>query len=156
MDKKKTSFAIKCDRVLIVITPVIIATIAFFGVKYICKKYDFIVQIEEGIDNYKMMLDIWGTLLGFLITAVSILLILGDGKFINMIKATGHYTTILLSYGSCCIHLFIVIVLDLVCIFGKVWDMNCFAALCAFSVDTMLTVGFCLFFLFALVLKANR
>lgn len=101
------------------------------------------------------MLSIWGTLLGFLITAVSILLTIGEGKFLNMLKSTGHYQTILFSYVICCVHLLLVVVLAIVCVFIKIWNMNLFAVLCAAVIDTVFRVGFCLLFLFVIVLKAN-
>lgn len=155
MADRQTSRAVKADRIIIAVLPIGISIAAYFIVRYICKKMGFEITSVDGIEDYKIMLSIWGTLLGFLITAVSILLTIGEGKFLNMLKSTGHYQTILFSYVICCVHLLLVVVLAIVCVFIKIWNMNLFAVLCAAVIDTVFRVGFCLLFLFVIVLKAN-
>lgn len=155
MADRQTSRAVKADRIIIAVLPIGISIAAYFIVRYICKKIGFEISSVDGIEDYKIMLSIWGTLLGFLITAVSILLTIGEGKFLNMLKSTGHYQTILFSYVICCVHLLLVVVLAIVCVFIKKWNMNLFAVLCAAVIDTVFRVGFCLLFLFVIVLKAN-
>lgn len=155
MADRQTSRAVKADRIIISVLPIGISIAAYFIVRYICKKIGFEISSVDGIEDYKIMLSIWGTLLGFLITAVSILLTIGEGKFLNMLKSTGHYQTILFSYVICCVHLLLVVVLAIVCVFIKKWNMNLFAVLCAAVIDTVFRVGFCLLFLFVIVLKAN-
>ena len=155
MANPKVSHAVKFDRTIIIVLPLAVSVISYFVIHYFCLKYNFIIDSIEGLDNFKTMLGIWGTLLGFLITAISILLALGEGKFINMLKSTGHFKTILLSYIICCIHLLVAVILAVICVFCKIWNMNFFAILCAASIDTMLMVAICLFFLFALVLRVN-
>lgn len=155
MADRQTSRAVKADRIIIAVLPIGISIAAYFIVRYICKKIGFEISSVDGIEDYKIMLSIWGTLLGFLITAVSILLTIGEGKFLNMLKSTGHYQTILFSYVICCVHLLLVVVLAIVCVFIKIWNMNLFAVLCAAVIDTVFRVGFCLLFLFVIVLKAN-
>lgn len=155
MADRETSGAVKADRILIAVLPIGISVIAYFVIQYICKKYGFEITSDDGIEDYKIMLSIWGTLLGFLITAVSILLTIGEGRFLNMLKATGHYQTILYSYVICCVHLLLVLILAIVCVFIKIWTMALFAILCSAVIDTVLRVGICLFFLFAIVLRAN-
>ena len=155
MADRQTSRAVKADRIIIAVLPIGISIAAYFIVRYICKKIGFEISSVDGIEDYKIMLSIWGTLLGFLITAVSILLTIGDGKFLNMLKSTGHYQTILFSYVICCVHLLLVVVLAIVCVFIKIWNMNLFAVLCAAVIATVFRVGFCLLFLFVIVLKAN-
>ena len=155
MADRQTSRAVKADRIIIAVLPIGISIAAYFIVRYICKKIGFEISSVDGIEDYQIMLSIWGTLLGFLITAVSILLTIGEGKFLNMLKSTGHYQTILFSYVICCVHLLLVVVLAIVCVFIKIWNMNLFAVLCAAVIDTVFRVGFCLLFLFVIVLKAN-
>lgn len=156
MSNKNPSNAIKVDRILITICPLIISVLSYFLIDFLCKKYLFVINSTDGIDHYKTMLSIWGTLLGFLITAVSILLTPSDGKYITMLKTTGHYQTILLTYVICCIHLLSAVVLSIICVFFKIWNMKLFAVLCAISIDTMLMVAICLFFLFTLIIKINN
>lgn len=153
--KQKTSKAIIKDRVIILFLPILISLLAFYVINNACVKHSFIISEVDGIDNIKTMLGIWGTLLGFLITAVSILLALDDGKFLSMLKNTGHYKTILLSYIICCLHLFVAVVISVICIFVKMWSMTIFAVMCAIAIDTMVLVAVCLFFLFVLVVRVN-
>lgn len=104
----------------------------------------------------KHMLDIWGTLLGFLITAVSLFLTIGDGKYMNTLKSSGHFATVLYSYIICCIHLFVAVVFALIIVFLKVWNMTVFILLCATVIDTLIIVAICLFFLFFIVINTNK
>lgn len=155
MENEKTSKSIIIDRICIIFIPVIISIVSFFTINHICNKYGFCIEVLDGIEDFKVMLSVWGTLLGFLITAVSILLTLGDGKFLGILKKTGHFETILLSYVVCCIHLLIAVVVAIVCVFGRIWSMTIFSVMCAATVDTILMVAICLFFLFTLVVRIN-
>lgn len=98
--------AIRQDRIIIFLCPIIAAIISYFVFKGLFGKYNIIISSTDGLDDCKLMLDIWGTLLGFLITAVSLFLTIGDGKYMNTLKSSGHFTTVLYSYVICCIHLF--------------------------------------------------
>lgn len=153
---QRASKAIIRDRVIIIVLPILVSVVAFKIIYYLCNEYKFIISIQDGLDDVKTMLGIWGTMLGFLITAVSILLALNDGKFLDMMKKTGHYKTVLLAYIVCCIHLFVATVLAIICIFIKMWSMKLFAVLCALVIDTMLLIAICLLFLFILVVRVNE
>ena len=78
MENKQPPWAVKIDRIGIMIIPVIISIGVFFAISYFCKKSAFSIDANEGIEDFKVMLGVWGTLLGFLITAVSIFLTLKD------------------------------------------------------------------------------
>lgn len=155
MANPKVSGAIKVDRVSILLLPVLLAFVFFFIIKKLSVECAFFIDANDGIEDIKTILSIWGTLLGFLITAVSILLTLGNGKFLDMLKVTGHYKTILLSYVTCCLHLLIAIGFAIICIFGRIWSMQVFSIMCAMALDTLIMVAVCLFFLFALVVRVN-
>ena len=148
MREKKLTKAIKFDRLFICTIPIIISLILFVVVKaFLGKENTFLITEEEGIDNLKMLLGMWGTLLGFLITSISILLTLGDGKLVNMLKQTGHYKTILIAYVCCSLHLFIAVLISLICVLLKWWSINVFTLMCALCADTMVILAVCLYFL---------
>ncbi len=155
MTKSKSSKAVKMDRTVITLLPVLIAVVCYNIINKMCIKYEFVIEKCNGIDDFKTILGIWGTLLGFLITAVSILLTLGNGRFLDMLKVTGHYKTILLSYVACCLHLLVAIIFATICIFGEIWSMQFFSIMCAMAVDTLIMVAVCLFFLFTLVIRIS-
>lgn len=155
MIKSKSSKAVKIDRIVIMLLPVLIAVACYIIINKLCIKYEFVIDKCIGIDDFKTILGIWGTLLGFLITAVSILLTLGNGRFLDMLKVTGHYKTILLSYVACCLHLLAAIVFAVICIFCEIWSMQFFSIMCAMAVDTLIMVAVCLLFLFTLVIRIS-
>ena len=88
----------KIDKMIILILPLIIGLITTL----LLPKND--MDIQTGIDNCKMMLDIWGVMLGFIITALSILLTVHENRFVKMLIDTGHFSTVLFSYIICCIY----------------------------------------------------
>lgn len=153
MSSQAVSKSIKKDRKIIALLPFFVSVVAFLVIKFCTKKNSFVIDRLDGLEDYKIMLSIWGTLLGFLITAVSILLTMGKDKFLDMLKDTGHYKTILFSYLMCCLHLLLAVILAIVCVFMKIWNMTLFAILCATVLDTVIRVAICLIFLFAIVMK---
>ena len=157
MANSKETRAIKKDKRIVFLLPIICGIITLVVVNYfLSKNSTFIISVEEGIDDFKTVLGIWGTLLGFMIAAVAIIITLGNDKFVDLLKDTGHYNTILFSYGLCCIHLFLAVILALVCIFFRIWKMKVFMILCAVSVDIMVIVAICLFFLLGIIGKMNK
>lgn len=148
--------AIRRDRIFIFLIPIVVAIVFFFILKGTINKYNIEVNTVDGLDDCKLMLDIWGTLLGFLITAVSLFLTIGDGKYMNTLKSSGHFATVLYSYIICCIHLFVAVVFALIIAFLKVWNMTVFILLCATVIDTLIIVAICLFFLFFIVINTNK
>lgn len=157
MANSKETRAIKKDKRIVFLLPIICGIITFFVVNYfLSKNSTFIISVEEGIDDFKTVLGIWGTLLGFMIAAVAIIITLGNDKFVDLLKDTGHYNTILFSYGLCCIHLFLAVIFALVCIFFRIWKMKVFMILCAVSVDIMVIVAICIFFLLGIIGKMNK
>lgn len=151
---KKASKAIIRDRIIINLAPVCVAATLFFVVRRNVNAVMLMSQ-EDWFGILGMMLSLWGTLLGFMITAASILLAFNDGNIIKMLKDTGHYSTILMCYASCCIHLLVAIVYTCICIFARLWGIPFFAFLCAVAIDTLLMVVVCLYFLFVIILKQN-
>lgn len=157
MANSKETRAIKKDKRIISLLPIICGVVTFFVANcFLSKNNTFIISIEDGIDDFKTVLGIWGTLLGFMIAAVAIIITLGNDKFVDLLKDTGHYNTILFSYGLCCVHLFLAVILALVCIFFRIWKMKVFMILCAVSVDIMVIVAICLFFLLGIIGKMNK
>lgn len=151
---KKTSKAIIRDRLFINMAPICVAIVLFFVIKRNATVFE-LMSPEDWFGILETMLSLWGTLLGFMITAVSILLAFNDGNIIKMLKATGHYRTILMSYISCCVHLLGAVVFACTCIFARFQGSLLFSVLCSIAIDTLLMVVFCLYFLFVIILKQN-
>ena len=102
------------------------------------------------------VIDIWGILLGFVITAVSILLTIGENSFINALVATNHMQSIIFSYVMSSFYLFISIIIALVLLIIKTWNMNIFVVFISINVCIVVAMGLSIYFLFAIVLQMNR
>ena len=93
---------VKCihikDRLAIGLIPIVVAAIS---VNVLIPKNE--IGLKEGIDDCKMMLDIWGVMLGFVITALSILLTSHENRYVKTLIDTKHFSTVLFSYAICCI-----------------------------------------------------
>ena len=102
------------------------------------------------------MLDIWGVMLGFVITALSILLTIHENRYVKMLIDTKHYSTVLFSYAFCCTYLFIAVIVSIILIYGKIWN-NCIYILFKILIVTTITsLGIALFFMFKIIFKGNN
>lgn len=143
----------KKDRILISLLPVIILIAVGSVVYFLSGRQNFLFNTDNGIENVKTILGVWGTILGFMITSVSILVTMGDNNFLKAMKDSGHFVTILYTYVCTCFHLLMAVIFAIVLVFGNFWCKILFALTCAFIADTFVMVAICLFFLFCIVLK---
>ena len=65
------------------------------------------------IEINKITLDLEGTLLGFIITVVSILVAFNGSKLTEEVKQTGHFKTVLFIYLITCAELFVSIIFSM-------------------------------------------
>lgn len=142
------------DRLFINLVPIFVSVVLFFVIKQKTNVFE-LMSSGDWFGILETMLSLWGTLLGFMITAISILLAFNDGKVIKMLKDTGHYRTILMCYASCCIHLLTAVVFACTCIFARFMGKVLFSVLCSIALDTLLMIVLCLYFLFVIILKQN-
>lgn len=80
---RPVSRAIKKDRIVINCVPIVISVIAFFCIERQLK-VGTLMNEQDGLSLIETMIGVWGTLLGFMITAASILLAFNDGSIIKM------------------------------------------------------------------------
>lgn len=129
---------------------VIIACIICTEMKSRNVKIDAINMIEVA----KTMIGVWGTLLGFIITAESILVAFSNGTITGEFKQTGHYMTVIFQYTQTSIKL-LVYIFAFVCIISlnkfSIVEMFLFIL---FSVMTFIDV-FISFFILILMLKMS-
>lgn len=76
---------------------------------------EWIIDVTNMIEVSKVMIGVWGTLLGFIITAESILVAFSNGTITSDFKRTGHYMTVIFQYTQTSVKLLIYI-LAFVCI----------------------------------------
>ncbi len=86
------------DRILLTVVPLIIGII----VSAIIYAYIKVNEIDTSWFNAQSvigtLLGIWATLIGFVITAVSILIAFNGSSYTEIIRQSGHYFTIMFLY----------------------------------------------------------
>ena len=66
MANSKETRAIKRDKKIIFLLPIITGIITFGAVRYfLSKNSTFIISVADGIDDFKTLLGIWGHVIGF-------------------------------------------------------------------------------------------
>ena len=141
----------KKDRFLINLIPFVVGiVVAVLTSLFITEE-----SVGQLINIVSSMLEVWGILLGFMIAAVSVLLSFNDGRFITLLKASGHYKTVLLAFMYCCFHLLVGVVLAMVLLLYQITAPIFYNLLCGLAVDTVVIVGECLYFLLLVVIKVE-
>ena len=105
------------------------------------------VTAESFFASLQVIIGVWATLLGFIITTVSILLTFTGSKLTEEIKATGHYKTILFSYLLTCFELLIFLLLSLLVLITGVYSGIMVKVLIAGVIISLTDIFICLFFL---------
>ncbi len=149
------SAAVKRDRIGINGIPIVIAVLVFLLILF-CVKDEQLMGESQGLNISASLIAVWATCLGFMITAVSILLALNTNDYIEMLKRTGHYKTILICFVSCCFHIWLALAMVILFTIVQHWSVLVFAFLCASTIDVLLIMVICLYFLLAIVIKTNN
>ena len=137
------------DTIVINIFPSIVAIIVALLVHFSG------MENEKWFNVLEVLIGVFGTILGFMVAVVSVLLAFNDGRMITLIKKTGHYKTILLTYMICCFHLFIALFISLAMVIADAYGEVYYKVECGLFTDSMVIVGVCLLFLYALIKKID-
>lgn len=121
-----------------------------------CGKQLLIVDKEKGIDLLKTILDIWGILLGFIFTATSILLTIGENQYVKLLKDTNHFPNILFSYVMAGTYLLMAITFGIVLLFADVWGECIFNIFLCLNIIIIVSMAMCVKFLFNIILNMDR
>ncbi len=139
------------DKISITIISFILPAIVCFILKlYI--KYD--INKFNGIEVTKTLLGTWATLLGFIITATSILITMGGKEYIQAFKESAHYSTVLLTYCFASFALLIATIFSIIVVCLNIWNEFLFYFLIYLIISTLLLLFFCVLFLFFMILKS--
>lgn len=109
-----------CRRFCLFIVPCVIgAAFAWFTCKILTAR-EWEINVNSMLDISKVMIGLWGTVLGFIITAESILIAFDSGSITSEFKKTGHYMTVIFQYTQTSIKLLITIfALVIISVIGK-------------------------------------
>ena len=149
------TWANKIDKVIIIFLPILIG-IAGNIICNKCGKQLLIVDKEKGIDLLKTVLDIWGILLGFIFTATSILLTIGENQYVKLLKDTNHFPNILFSYVIAGTYLLVAITFGIVLLFVDIWGECIFNIFLCLNIIIIVSMAMCVKFLFNIILNMDR
>jgi hypothetical protein len=119
-------------------------------------KINYDINQIEWEEFMKFLLNTWVTLLGFLITAVSILLTFNGGQKSDIIKDSEHFPTILFSYLYFCFLLFVFLIFFVPVLFIQIWNYNILLLLVFSATCTAIQLLISLYFLFVIVWTAIK
>lgn len=111
---------------------------------------------EVGHDLMETMTGVLGTMLGFVITAISILLTLGNNKFIELLIVSGHMQNIILSYVMASVWLLAALVYSISILFVQGWGKSIFVIFVGLNIAVAVSMIICIYFLFMIVLQMHR
>lgn len=136
----------KKDKIIIILLSFVTPIIVCLTLKFIIKTP--VPDKENGIDIFKTLLGVWATLLGFIVTAESILIAMGGKEdYIQAFKNSKHYNTVLFTYSITGLDLFFATAFSIFVICSKFWNELCYYILLFLIVSSMFLIFFCLLFL---------
>lgn len=93
----------------------VIALVITIALVCFTKKYlDMNKVIENFIDLQSTMIGVFATVLGFIITAISIILTIKETSFIQLLKQTGHYEGLMKVFFDVCYLSLICMILSII------------------------------------------
>lgn len=95
------------EKIIIFVLPIIVGSLIMIGIYNNYRIADFQIDEANCKSTVNNMMGIYATLLGFSITAESILVTFQGGEFSNLIIKAGHLKTVLFSFMLTNISLFI-------------------------------------------------
>lgn len=153
MARQKITRANICDRIIITLIPLLLGIIGSCIFKGVFKRN---IDANAGLELVKTVFDVWGVLLGFVITAVSILLTVGENSFIRLLIDANHMQNIIYSYVVASFHLFLAIVFALILLFTKIWCQFIFYIFMGMNITIVFAIAISLYFLFAIALSMHE
>ena len=144
----------RTDKIIIFAISFILPVFICVALKFLFDYNSYDVCSFEGVEVSKTLLGTWATLLGFIVTAESILITMGGKEYIQAFKESRHYKTVLLTYFSTSFVLLSATIFSIVIICLNIWDTVLFYILIYLILSTFLLLFFCILFLFFMVYKS--
>lgn len=145
----------KRDKGIIFVISFIVPLLFCFLFNKYLQKIGYNIKDFAGVEIIKTLLGIWATLLGFIITATSILLTMGGKEYIIAFKESKHYSTVLYTYFLSSFSLFVATIFGIYVICVNTWNHFLFLTLLYIIIVTLLLILFSILFLFFLAFKSD-
>lgn len=130
-----------------IILPIVIGAVIALLVGNSIKKTGYLIDCDYMIDVVTTVIGIWGTILGFIISAESILIGFNGSGRIQEISKTRHYRIILYTYLITCCNLLLCLVIFIPIIILNYFNLYIFCLFIMAIVISLIDVGLCIFYL---------
>jgi|GEM_PF-912330 len=141
---------------LICILPLVISCAISWLIVLLAKRAGYVIDCVVMIEIVKTMLGIWGTLLGFIITAVSILIGFNGNERTKDIMNSRHYKTILYTYMITCFTLLLCIAIFIPVVMINKFSLNLLYIFSSTLIITLIYVFLCLLYLTLIIVTALK
>lgn len=145
----------KSDRIWLSLLPVVISAVICILIKKHLGEIQYDVQKIDYSSVIDTMLTIWITLMGFVITAVSILIAFDGSEYTKEIRESGHYKTVMYMYLYTSFVLFIAICVFIPVNIISIWNMAILIILNFFIILSLELFLLCIIFLFLVLHTAK-
>lgn len=129
------------------ILPICVGVVAGFSLFFFIKKIGYDVNDSDFFDMVNTLIGILATLLGFIITAESILIGINGNKRMNEIIQTRHYKNVIYTYSYTCFILLICLITFIIVNLLKLCDLFIYTVFVSEIIISLLYVGMCIFML---------
>ena len=143
-------------KIFLFIIPIAAGAIcSYFTCKTLAAK-EWRIDEKNMLEVSKIMIGLWGTVLGFIITAESILIAFDSGSITSEFKKTGHYMTVIFQYTQTSIKLLISILVFVIVIVINKFSLHVLAILMGLTVMNFIDVLVSLGILYLMMRMASR
>lgn len=115
----------------------------------------YLIECKIWIEIVKTLLGIWGTLLGFIVTALSIILAISNSPFLELLNKSGHMKSIMFSYVITSLTLFGATSFGILVMCFNTFNRITLRIVIFFIFSTMLSLIISLFFLFSIIFNSK-
>lgn len=133
--------------ILSIILPMFIGGFVALLVGNGIRKTGYLIDSDHMSNVITTVIGIWGTILGFIISAESILIGFNGSGRIHEISQTRHYRIILYTYLITCCNLLLCLVIFIPIIILKYFSIFIFCLFVMAIVISLIDVGLCIFYL---------
>lgn len=143
------------DKIVITVVSIIIPSIVVIILDYFLQSKGYDYSSFDGKEIAKTLVGVWATLLGFMITSVSILVTLGGNEYVLAFRKSQHYHTVMYTNTITSILMLAATVFCIVIMCLNIWNRVCFNIFIFLLISTFVSLILSVYFLFFLVFKSR-
>lgn len=143
------------DKIVITVVSVIIPIVAVIILNWFLQSKGYDYSSFDGKEIVKTLVGVWATLLGFMITSVSILVTIGGNEYVLAFRKSQHYHTVMYTNTITCVLMLAATIFCIVIMCVNIWNRICFNIFVFLLISTFVSLILSVYFLFFLVFKSR-